>query len=165
MKVLKNNYSVFKDSLEALQKNVVKPYPRKIICEKCQSELQYDESDLRMGVYGAMFIDCPCCGHDNMLNDNENSITLTKDNVEFPVHFHHTSKDNGAEDCCNNEEVAKCIRKAIDFFRKNKDEYIWFTQYGNLSVYVHRCGDAEDYEVFVSNDYYGTYIPFEPQDY
>lgn len=165
MKVLKNNYSVFKDCFDKIQKNIIKPYPRKTICESCQSELQYDESDLRMGKYGAMFIDCPCCGYDNMLDDNENSITLTRDNVEFPIHFHHTSKENGAKDCCNNKEITKCIHQAIDFFRENKDEYTWCTQYGNLYVRVNKYDGDENYEVIVSSDYYSTYIPFESEDY
>ena len=164
MKILKNNY--YQD--EAIKEEVkrIKPYPRVLICEQCRSELQYEESDLRMGALGCVYIDCPCCGRDNMLEENENSITLTMDNIEFPTHFFHTSVNDGAADCCNNEEIKKYIRKAIDYFRKNKDAYIWGGHItGNLYMRVQRYVGDEDYEVTVSNDFYSVYIPFEPADF
>ena len=103
MKVLKNNYKEFQDCVEKLQKTMIKPYPRKLVCENCGSELEYEESDLRMGALGCMYLDCPCCGRDNMLEENENTITLTANNVEFPTHFFHTSKENGAVDVSDDE--------------------------------------------------------------
>ena len=105
MKVLKNNYQ--KDIRKEIE---IKPYPRILVCEKCNSELEYEKSDLRMGVLGCMFLDCPLCKHDNMIDDNEENITLTADNVEFPTHFFHTNKES-AVDTCNNEEIKKNIYK------------------------------------------------------
>ena len=161
MKVLINNYN---DTIEHIKKDV-DPYPRELTCEDCGSVLEYEKSDLEMGVFGCMHLKCPLCGRNNMVEDNEDTITLTKDNVEFPTHFFHTSKEN-AEDCCNNEEIKKCINKAIDFFRKNKDEYSWCAQYGNFYVDVERCvNDGEQYRIIVTNDYYETCIPFESEDY
>lgn len=162
MKVLKDNYT--KSNIDETIENK-NPYPRKIICEECGSELEYEESDLRVGFLGCAFLDCPLCGYNNMIEDNEKTITLTRDNVEFPVHFHHTSKETGAVDCCNNEEVKKCIHKAINYFRNNKDEYSWFTCYGDLYICVYRYDGDEDYWVVVSNNYYETHIPFEDEDY
>ena len=117
MKVLKNNYNQ-----EIKQTKQVIPYPRNIVCEKCQSELEYEESDIRVGVYGLAYLNCPLCKHENFLDEDEHEITLTMDNVEFPVHFHHTSTEN-AVDCCNNENVKKYIREAINYFRTNKEEF------------------------------------------
>ena len=162
MKVLKDNYE--KDVKKEIKQ--IEPYPRKLVCENCNSELEYEKSDLRMGVLGCMFVDCPLCGYDNMIEDNEESIKLTVDNVEFPVHFFHTSKENGAVDCCTNEEIKKNIRKAITYFRKNKEEYDWGGHlYGNLYIHVHRWSGDEMYEITVSNDFYTTDILFEPEDY
>lgn len=158
MKVLKNNYA--NQDTREIVKNI-EPYPRKMLCNNCESELEYEKSDMRMGFLGAMHIDCPLCGYANMLDDNEESITLTKDNVEFPVHFWHTSKETGAVDCCNNEEVKKYINKAIDYFRKNKDDYHWFCATGNMHISVDRYDGDEGYCVMVTNNYYETNIPFE----
>ena len=157
MKVLVNKYN--KESIKEAVKST-----KKFICEYCGSELEYEESDMRIGAFGCAYIDCPCCGKNNVLYE-EDGITLTKDNVKFPTHFWHTSKETGAVDCCNNEEVKKDIYRAIDYFRNNKDEYHWFTACGNLYVDVSRYEGDESYEIMVTKDYYETSIPFEREDY
>ena len=163
-----NNIKVLKDNsknIEVKEEKYIEPYPRKLICEGCQSELEYDETDLIMGEYGCMHVDCPICGEHNMLVDNEKSITLTVDNIEFPIHFHHVSEETGAKDVCNTEEIRERLRSAITYFRKNKDEYIWHSWCGNLYVMVHRWSGDEEYEVVVSKDFYNMEIPFEGDDY
>lgn len=161
MKVIKNNYNCFDEN----DFDMANPYPRNTICEQCESELEYDESDVRVGALGCAFIDCPLCGYENILLDNEKSVDLTMHNIIFPNHFWHTSKEDGAVDCCNNEEVKKCIHKAINYFRKNKDEFSWRTMYGNLYIDVRRYDGDETYSVIVSKDFYNTDIPFEAEDY
>lgn len=143
-----------------------KPYPRRLICDYCDSELEYDESDLYMKEYGCMYVDCPVCGHSNMLVENEHSIILTKDNVVFPLHFHHISKDDGAVDNCNEETVRKYIDEFIRYLRNHHDEYFCGGYVnGNTYVIVERFDGDNDYEVTVSNDFYQTYIPFDNEDY
>lgn len=159
MKVLKNNFKYIYE-----KPKLVKKYPREFTCEYCQSEFEYEESDMTIGWLGAAHIKCPCCGRDIMLDD-EDGITLTVDNVEFPTHFHHTSTETGAVDICNNKEIKKYIHNAIDYFRKNKDEFAWTSSSGNLAIHVYRYSDDEDYHVVVNNDYYETNIPFEEEDY
>ena len=161
MKVLKDNYS----NHTKVEEKAVMQYPRTHICDDCLSELEYEKSDLHMGFLGCFYLKCPLCGYENMIEDNENNITLTKDNVEFPTHFWHTSNETGAVDCCNNKEIKECINKAIKYFRANKDCYNWNTCYGNLFVNVCRYDGDESYEVIVSNDHYSVSIPFEDEDY
>lgn len=160
MKVLKNNYTE-----EMHTETMIEPYPRVCVCDKCGSELEYEKSDLHMGFLGCMYLTCPLCKNENMMEENEGTITLTKNNVEFPTHFYHTSKETGAVDCCNNKEVKDAINRAIDYFRENKEDYGYSTSCGNLYVHVCRCDGDENYDVVVSNDYYETYIPFEKEDY
>lgn len=162
MKVLKDNFTTSNINM-AIEKT--KPYPRKLVCDNCGSELEYDKSDLRIGFLGCANLDCPLCGRENMIDDSEEAITLTKDIVEFPTHFWHTSKETGAVDCCNDEKVKNAINKAINYFRKNKNEYHWFTATGNLYVDVTRYEGDESYEIMVTNNYYETSIPFEEIDY
>lgn len=159
MKVLKNNF----DSSFSNVTIDARPYPRRLICEKCGSELEYSESDLRMGELGCNFVDCPLCNHDNMLCDNENNVTLTASNIEFPTHFMHTVVDGSSKvvDMCNTEEIRKCLDKAITYFAKYKDAPYWMTQYGNMNLVVYNLADESDYEIHVTKDYYTTYIPIE----
>lgn len=161
MKVIKDNYNK-----DCVNEQSYPPYPREFICENCESSLEYEKSDLEMGVLGCMHLRCPCCGYSNMIDGNEGNITLTKDNVEFPTHFFHTSTETGAVDYCNNQTVKEYIHKGIDYFRKNKDEYSWGEHItGNLYLCVRRYEGDECYLVTVSNDFYQTYIPFEEADY
>ena len=164
MKVLKNNYN---DGKIAAHETIVVPkYPRKLECEKCGSELEYDKDDLEIGVYGMAHVRCPLCNYSNPLyDDDENDIKLTKYNIEFPTHFHHTSVENGAVDTCNNKFVKECINKAIDHFREYKDEFAYYTGTGSTMVYVFRLTGDEEYEVVVTDNHYSTYIPFEKIDY
>ena len=158
MKILKNNFNKIE-----LKKEKQK-YPKETICDECQSELEYDKSDMTIGWLGAVYIKCPLCGNDIMLCE-EDGITLTVDNVEFPTHFNHTSKETGAKDICNNEEVRRYINEAINYFRMNKNEFAWCSGSGNMMVHVYRFDDDEEYAVYVSNNYYATDIPFENGDY
>ena len=163
MKVLLDNYNCTEKYNE--NEVEVEPYPRKLTCEKCGSELEYEKSDIRIGSLGCAYIDCPLCRYDNMLDDADAELTLTKNNVEFPTHFFHFSKETGAVDVCNNEEVKKYIHKAIEYFRKNKSEFNWYACTGNLFISVDRYDGDESYWVVVTNNYYDTHIPFEKEDY
>ena len=42
-------------------------------------------------------------------------VTLTKDNIEFPTHYHHICTDNGAVDCCDNEHIKKYRKEGIRY--------------------------------------------------
>ena len=68
-------------------------------------------------------------------------------------------------ECNNNKEVKKYINQAIEYYKKNKDEFVWMTERGNLYMTVWKCDDDRDYYVVVSNNYHSTYIPFENEDY
>lgn len=157
MRVLNNTRS--KDHAE------VRPYPRIEICDECKSELEYDESDIYMGEYGCMYVTCPVCQNHVLLEDNEHSVVVTEDNISFPIHFAHSSKETGAYDCCNKENVRKYVKRAIEYLRKHPDSAYWYTSTGNLCLFVQRHDGDDEYFVTVSNDYYDTFIPYTEYDY
>lgn len=162
MKILKDNYN--NETISKAKETAI-PYPRKYTCDSCLSELEYEESDIHMGSFGCMHLMCPLCGEDNMLDPHEKNIVLTKDNIEFPTHFHHVCKENGAVDVTNTEKIRDSIKRAIKYFRENKEEYNWAIWTGNLYVSVSRYSGDEVYDVTVSNNFYSMDIPFEPEDY
>lgn len=162
MKVLVDNYKK-NDYVEMNRR--IDSYPRKMVCECCNSELEYEESDIKIGAFGCAIVPCPLCGSINFIDNSEKELTLTRRNIEFPTHFWHTSVETGAVDCCNHEEVKKAIYRAIDYFRVNKDAESWLMATGNLNVCVHRFEGDESYNVVVTKDYYETHIPFEEADY
>ena len=159
MKVLKNNYSTNTE-----KENETNPFPRKLVCEGCGSELEYEKSDIEFGAYGCGYLACPLCKYNNELYEEDEGLTLTVNNIEFPVHFYHTSLDTGAVDI-SNEEIKKYIQRGIDYFRKNKNEYSWCVQSGTMHLAMWRMDGEEAYDVVVSKDYYSSFIPFENVDY
>ncbi len=140
MNVLKNNYNGnYNIADEAVLPVEEVIFPRELTCENCESELEYEKDDIEIGEYGYAFVACPCCGYKNYLEDDRFDINLTINNVEFPNHFVHISKENGAVDVCNNEYVKEYINKAINYFRNNKEEYDYVGHItGNFYINVHR---------------------------
>ena len=56
------------------------------------------------------------------------------------------------------------MRRAITYFRENKEETDWHTWSGNLFVFVRRWSGDKNYEVVVSNDFYNMEIDFDEND-
>ena len=158
LKVLKNNAKV--------EDKILKTIPETIItyCDRCGSELEITEEDAHIGWLGAKFITCPCCGEESMVDEIE-GITLTKDNLSFPEHFLKTNKNMRNVKEVSNYQITDEIKKAITYFRLHKEEWCWYTSYGDLFVIVWRMSGDEDYSVLVTKDFYETNIPFEEEDY
>lgn len=157
MKVLKNNFGKITPSHETV---IAPRYPRKHICENCESELEYDKEDLEMGYLGCIHLRCPLCGHENMLVDHEDCILLTKDNVRFPTHYYHFEKKSD-----NKELINKYVKEAIEYLRNNKDDFSYFIGSGSVMVHAYRMDGDDEYNIFVAEDYYEVEVPFEPKDY
>lgn len=87
IKVIKNNF--IKNNIEIEE---VKPVMIHTFCEHCDSELEISEEDTHIGWLGAAFVKCPCCGQESMVDELE-GITLTKNNIDYPIHFNRTNKD------------------------------------------------------------------------
>ena len=158
IKVLKDNSK----NIEVKEENTM--FPLKIKCSQCDSQIEIVEEDTHIGWMGARFISCPCCGEEAMV-DELDGITLTKDNLEFPVHFNRTTKGLRNVVEVNSDEIINGIKKAITYFRENKEEWNWYTSYGDLFLSVYRHPGDEEYFVMVTKDFYETYIPFEDEDY
>ena len=157
MKVLKNNCNEKKVELAAPKQLIIE-------CDKCGSELEITKEDTHIGWLGAVYVTCPCCGEDTMIDEME-GITLTKDNISFPIHFIRTNKNVRNIVEVSSEKIIKEIKKGIEYFRVHKDEFNWYTSYGDLFINIYRYDGDENYFILVTQDFYETYIPFEKEDY
>ena len=158
IKVIQNNFNKINSN------KPVSPSTIHTFCEHCDSELEFTKDDTHIGWLGAAYITCPCCGNESMV-DELDGITLTKDNIEFPVHFQRCNKGMKHVKEVSNEEIVNEVRNGIEYFRKNKDEYYWYTSRGDLFMILFRYAGDEEYFVVVTKDFYETYIPFESEDY
>lgn len=159
MKVLVNNYNG--EPIESIENT---SYPRKVVCDRCGSELEYEKEDTRIGYLGVTHLDCPLCGEEIMLEGNEQDIFLTKDNIKFPTHFYHFSKETGAKEIPS-YRIEEYIRKGIDFLRENKEEFYWYSGTGDSRIFVFRYDGDEMYDIVVAKDFYETEISFSNKDY
>lgn len=92
-------------------------------------------------------------------------ITLTKDNIKFPVHFYRTKTDKMGVKEVTDQEVVDEIKRGIECLRINENEYHWFARHGDLFLIIFKYDEDEKYNVFVTRDWYETDIPFEEDDY
>lgn len=156
MKILKNNVKKVEETMEEK--------PVKIFCSECDSELEITEEDTHIGWLGARFVTCPCCGEESIV-DEFKGITLTKDNIEFPVHFNRVTKGMRHVVETNSDEIIEDIQKGIEYLRKNKTEFYWSTSCKDMFLIIFRSQDENGYFIVVTKDFYETYIPFEGEDF
>ena len=155
-KVIQNNFN--KENFDEPEQKIVHT------CDYCHSELELTPEDTHIGWLGAAYVTCPCCGEESLVDELE-GITLTKDNIKFPLHFkrcNNTMKDVHNVD---NESIEKEICRGIEYLAEHQDEYVWFTSYGDLWMMVDRLSDDEEYYIVVTKDFYNSYIPFGEDDY
>ena len=154
MKVVKTDKEYYKEPI----------FPFKETCEKCGSVIEIESyDDLHVGALGCYYYDCPVCDKENMA-DHVDGITLTIDNLEFPVHFYDFK--NGKE--VSKDEIKEYIKKGVLKLRKNKAEDdcgMFYTATGDTFVLVKRYPGDEEYCVMVAKGYYHTNIPFQQEDY
>lgn len=154
MNIIRNNYNKKKDTIQT-------------ICENCESELEFTGEDVHYGYLGMPLVTCPCCGEEtSVLEDGVDTITLTVDNIQFPVHFLHTTKNERYIKPVEDEEIIEEIKKGIAVLRSDEEGIThWYTCCGNLFIVIFRLSGDEEYWVIVTKDYYETSIPFEECDY
>jgi hypothetical protein len=162
IKVIENNYKKG-NTEQSNHNNDNEDLPIQITCEHCNSKLEITKKDTYIGCYGVRFIKCPCCGKESAVVEMKDAI-LTVDNIDFPVHFHHTCKENHAVGITN-EEIIKRIKEGVEYFRRHKNEEYWFTASGDTFVILFRYDEDQEYDVIVTKNYYETYIPFDDVDY
>lgn len=135
-----------------------------VYCSECGSELEITKSDMHIGWLGAVYVNCPCCGRESAV-DELDGITLTAENIKFPKHFIRTNKDLRHVRAVDDTEIERAIKCGINYFRESKDDFLWYTSYGDLLLFVLRYPGDKEYTVFVTKDFYETSIPFEKEDY
>lgn len=92
-------------------------------------------------------------------------ITLTKDNIRFPVHFNRTKTGKIGVKEVTDQKVVDEIKRGIEYLQINKNEYYWFTSYGDLFLIIFKYDGDEECYVLVTKDWYDTNIQFEDDDY
>lgn len=151
MIVLKNKYNHV-----AQESNKPKTY--EITCENCESELEVEDDDIKVGTYGMGYVVCPCCGENTYPDEFANRLSLTKDNLRFPVHYSSSKKAINVDDDTINKWVRECIEK---FDPNDENDWLRYAGSGDTMVFVLKFEDDGDYQIYVCKNYYETFVPFD----
>lgn len=134
--------------MKVIKKNEVETneYPKRIVCDHCGAELEYDKDDEFIGLWGMECVTCPECNEDCFVSDHR---------VESPnwkTTFDHTNSDSAVaiDDEEIQEYIDKCYAKLTSDEWKPGDHYL--TGSGDTMIFGVKYED--EIRVFVTRDYY-----------
>ena len=149
---------VLKDKHNRTIQDESKPKTYKITCEHCDSELEVEDDDIQVGVYGMGYVVCPCCGEETYSDELADYFSLTKDNLEFPVHYFSFKNAVSVDDDTINKWVKECIEK---FDPNDENDLVRYIGRGDTMVFVFKVDEDKGYNVYVCKNCYEAFIPFD----
>lgn len=133
--------------MKVIKKNEVETseYPKRIVCDHCGTELEYDKDDEFVGLWGMKCITCPECNEDCFVSDHR---------VEPPnwkVTFDHVNSATAKE--LKNEDIQEYIDNCYKYLMNEaKPGDFYMTGSGDTMVFGFRYEDTVD--LYVTKDYY-----------
>ena len=125
-------------------------WPKRVICDNCEAELEIEESDVFVGEFGCYLFKCPCCGREVAIDDIGRDTPPT-----FRKTFWHTyvSKSNDTKHI-EDDEVQRMINHCVSKLIPDDVEAGEFSMqgYGDTVVYAFKYEDC--IEILVTQDYY-----------
>ena len=150
MQIVENNFNKSKQT----------EVPKVYTCEHCKSKIRLEESDKVVGEYGLKNFHCPCCNKENCIDEG---INLTKDNIEYPLHFHISNKDFDLGNV-NNEKITQEIRRMCNMLWENIDMQYTFTQAYGVTIFVLNMAGEGVYDIYVCRNVDESCVSANPND-
>ena len=128
----------------------------KLVDCACGAELEYLPSDMYVGAYGCMYVKCPECG-DDLLLDEEDPILLTPENVSWPQHFSlpDPEKDLNIDD----KTIQNWVTTCLNHLESSLYEYGSYVTMGSGNARVWAEKFEDEYAVYVTKSYAATSVP------
>ena len=92
-----------------------------------------------------------------MKNTIDDWIDLTKDNLQFLIHYYSFNDGKDIPD----EKINKWVKMCIEKLEEDKEAYISWTGTGNTKVFVQKFEEDNSYSITVCKGYYEVEIPIE----
>ena len=135
---------------------IINDEPNIIECTGCKVKLEYDVADIQVGAYGCAYVECPKCGELIFIDSEVHSITLTKDNIQFPQHFWETGP-NAVN--LSDRKINQYVRECIDALEKREENYGEYALTGSGNTMVFAVKYEDEYAIYVTKGYYESSIP------
>lgn len=123
-------------------------FPKRIKCDNCQAELEYDKDDVFIGEWGMKYVHCPCC-NENTPVDEDRHMPIT-----WPTTFWHTSKEKTKE--IEGEQVSDFVEEVKKNLSSCKPGEWSMIGTGDCLVFGYKT--EEEIEIIVTKDYYSDFI-------
>ena len=114
-------------------------YPKNVVCEMCGAELEYDQEDEYVGLFGYDCVKCPCCGKDVTVNKYQVTRPI------FPTSFYHFGGEESKK--LTDEETQKYIDKVLEDMQELEVGKYTYTGSGDTMVYGFRYEDEDVIQV------------------
>ena len=127
-------------------------------CDECTAELEFAIDDTYIGALGARYVKCPICGYEIMTEECD-GIELNSNNIEFPKHFF---EPRGID--IPNSQINNWIRECLKVAEESDEPYGYFVSTGSGNTMVIILAYEDEYQVFVTKDYYETSVTKHDDD-
>ena len=127
-------------------------WPKRVMCENCQAELEIEENDVFVGEFGCYLFECPCCGREVAIDDIERDTPP----IFRKTFFHYSATKDGTVQSKHipdnevQEMIDKCVHRLISEDVEAGEYTMEAT--GDTAVYAFKYEDCMD--IIVTQDYY-----------
>ena len=127
-------------------------WPKRVMCENCQAELEIEESDVFVGEFGCHLFKCPCCNETNPIDgfDRDTPPIFRKTFFHYSVTKDGTVKSKHIPDNEVQEMIDKCVHRLIS----EDVEAGEFSVQGRGDTVVYAFKYEDCIEILVAQDYY-----------
>ena len=131
-------------------KDAQSEWPKRVMCENCQAELEIEESDVFVGEFGCYMFKCPCCGREVAIDGIERDTPPT-----FRKTFWHTfvDKSNNTKHI-EDDEIQQMINHCVNNLISDDVEAGEFSMQGRGDTVVYAFKYEDYIEILVTQDYY-----------
>ena len=131
-------------------KDAQSEWPKRVMCENCQAELEIEEYDVFVGEFGCYMFKCPCCGREVAIDGIERDTPPT-----FKQTFWHTYDDKSNDTKhIEDDEIQRMINHCVNNLISDDVEAGEFSMQGTGDTVVYAFKYEDCIEILVTQDYY-----------
>ena len=137
--------------MRVIKSNNTEPkWPKRVMCENCQAELEIEESDVFVGEFGCYMFKCPCCGRKVALDDIERDTPPTFKQTFLHIYDDKSNNTKHIKD----DEIQRMINHCVSKLIPDDVEVGEYTMEarGDTAVYAFKYEDC--IEIIITQDYY-----------
>ena len=141
--------------MRVIKSNNTEPkWPKRVMCENCQAELEIEASDVFVGEFGCYLFKCPCCGREVAIDGIERDTPPTFKQTFLHIYDDKSNNTKHIKD----DEIQRMINHCVNNLISDDVEAGEFSMqgYGDTAVYAFKYEDC--IEILVTQDYYEDMI-------